>query len=537
MDYVPGITSGNNYLFNRSISTLSDADTETKSPFDKPLELKPVNTVTENIFVRGEPLLKTVQLETAVQRGVSCDAVFSKASTSSTGIFAHKLPSAEQNDKPIRVSAPAVPAPPTVEEPTINSVLQVVPAEDGQSYKAASAEAKIEFSSEVIESDTICPKNENKTRVSEVSSEVQIHESDSETLTDSECRLPDATSDAERETLILDTQNEPPTPKSDATEIENDTETSGEIVSTKQNELDEISFEEVSKGSNLEEDASEIIPENCRQNDIKSVDEIDGKTESNDASDEKSCDDSLKKANEDETAESEEGLLESFNIERIIREEEAQWQDTKSDDVEADILSAWEAVDSDSEELLAQVNLSVIDEPSTVEPAEEMKIKDKSDEAERLELEEKGQDDVEDELERPTSVQVADPEAVSSEKDVPLSRLSEQTSNEELETVDRVAEQTDEIPQTSEMEMEAMAGDSNSEKMLLNEINNDTVLKRDGEISGHLQDQSPAVTFGAQLNVMDSNAEKLMPESATNMVSGYDLLFYEFICVGPLLIF
>lgn len=535
---VPGITSGNNYLFNRSIPTFSEADTEKKSPFDKPLELKPVDNVTDNEFVHGEPLLKTVQLETNEQRGVSFDTVFSKTLRDSTEAVVHRLPSAEQNEKPTHESAPAVSAPQTlvVEEVTIKPASLVVHVEGGKSHMDISTETKTEFSSVVIENETMSSKSENKTQLWEVSSETKILEGNVERQTlDHEYRLPETvtTLDTERETQIPETRNEPQILKNESAEINNDTETSGEIVSTSHNELNKISFEEVSKQLSPKEDGSEIIPESCSENDVKSVVEIYSETKSNDVSEEKSCVDPLEKANEDVTAEGEEGLLESFNIERIIREkEEAQWQDNKSDDVEADILSAWDAVDSDSEELLAQVNLSVIDEPSVVEPDGKMKINEESDsEVEHLELEEKCPDDVQDELEHIASVHLTKPAVVNSEKDVPLGRLTEQMSNDGSESIDRMAEQTDGSPQTSEMEVAVMTVDSNSESMFIDEVNHKAFLKTDEETSGNIQDPSQADILEARLNEIDSNAEKLLTESATQRVSSLIslLCIYRFV--------
>lgn len=487
--------------------------------------------VTENEFGHGEPLLKTVQLETSIEKTFSSGTAFPKDSTDSTEAFFSKSFSSEKNEKPVHESTSAVSVPETlVVELTTNSASMVAEDEecDQSTPVAVTSEAET-LSSALAESGTLRP--ENKTQLSEDNCETKVQDGDIKTrIFDCEYPLPvaEATLAAESGAPVPEIQNERQTMETETAEAENETKKPEETVSTNHDDPIKITLEVVSKQLNPDEEVKEIIPESCEENFVQPAVKIDIQAKNDDANEEKSFNDPLAIADEDATAEGEEGLLESFNIDRIIREEEAKWQTNKSDSVEADILSAWDAVDSDSEELLAQVNLSVVDEPLAAAPFDEMKINVEADgDLKCPEVEENDQSVIENEFEDIASAHLVEPSLVSTEPEAPLGRLSDQMGDNGVEMVEKMEEQTGESSQTSgspqitEPEKELMAVDSNSEKIFLDEVNDE--FDKTGE---NTLDQSQADMPEAKLNVINSNAEVILTESATERVSSFISLFY-----------
>lgn len=543
---------GSNYLSSRSIGT--KVTIQKKKPrLDKPLVVKPIDDSTESKPGHGEPLLKTVELNSNLGRQLPCEIKAAQNLFDSNDMLADEVLEVEEIITPVLELLPPVVSPQTViveEESSINPASPIAdeynqPVPGSIFVNSDSATETLKSENEHLTMDT-----ESETEILGSIAQSQVTEADNEicspeienvllkVVDESETQHLKAKDECQIqvENKVQDENGECETQIMETVEAVNKTESLEESIIVMHEENNGLVIEEITKEFTIEEQIEEIIPENSEEN-INTVDgEIEIRTKSdilhgvnvtNVRNNENSCEHGFKVVEDEATApvEVDESLLESINIEKMIREEEdAQWQGHGDNRVETSLLSAWDVVDSDSEKLLAEVNLSNVEE-SIVELKREKPKKTREyveDEMNNLVLEE-----VNEEINaanQPGTVVEVYPMEPNNVEDVSTSRLTEQMDTGNLRDNDKIVKPVSENPQNVETErLEALAVASNSEKLFLEDPISIEKIINDGEETWdkNREEQVQAAILAAALSVVDSSAEKLLTEAALEGVSNY----------------
>lgn len=540
---------GNNYLSSRS--SLTSVETKVsiqkrKSRLDKPLEVKPVDDSTVNKPGHREPLLKTVQLPSNVGRRLPSETIAAQNFAHSCDMLVDEVLKAEEIITPVSESLPSVVSSQMmiVEEVSINPASlipdecsQPVPMSVSIDLNIVNETVNAEYESLTMETESETPFLGKTAQSQFAKADNEIHmqevESDTCTLMDENETQPSEDKDEyqtqEAENRIQDEEREYETPTMETGEAENKTETL-ETVTVIHNKNDGLVIEEITREFSIEEQIEEIMQENDEDSVDNTEGELEIQTENNvicEVNYENSDETTLNIVDEDSTAvvEVEETLLESFNIEKMIREEEdAQWRGHGDNRVETNILSAWDAIDSDSEKLLAEVNLSNTDEPIVKELESEESTK--SNENVDAEMNNLVLEEVDEQIspgnQLGTLVEVGSTEPENIE--VLASKPAEPIDSGSLGDSDKIVDHIDANPQSVEMEKsEAAAVPSNNEKLFLEDPISIEKIINDGEETWdkNREEQVQAAILAAALSVVDSSAEKLLTEAALESVSNF----------------
>lgn len=531
-----GTTVGNNYLSSRSISTPVETKVsihKRKSRLDQPLEVKPTDDSTESKPCHGEPLLKTVQLPLHVEGRPLNENVAAQSLSDPSDMLVDDVLKAEENA--VIEPLPPVISPPAmiVEEVSINPTSPSPDERHQPDPISVSVELDVVTETANAENEELTMQTEGETQLMENSAQSPLADAEPEIhaqeVGSDHCTLMDNNETPSSETKdeftleadrIPDDEREYETQTMESEEAENQTETLEETTSVSHNRNNGLVIEEITKEFSIEEQVGETIHDKEEDSVVGDTNiEVEIQSENNVICEvnrvnvENSGQTAPKTVDEDSTAMAEEALLESINIEKMIREEEdAQWQGHGSSQTETNILSAWDAVDSDSAKLLAEVNFSNVDEPvKELEPKEStQKNENVGAKMNNLVLEEVGeQSRTANQLDSLVKVGVTEPEMMEVPVCEPAKSMDADSCGDNSKS-----------PQSAEMQKsEVTTVESNNDKLFLDDpISIEKMINAEEETWDKNQEQVQAAIVAAALSVVDSSTEKLLTEVALESV-------------------
>lgn len=526
-----GTTLSNNYLTTKPAltSTVTKAQTHEKRPrLDNPLEVEAVNDSTETESSHAEPLLKTVKLEANVETQLPEETVSAEDS-------AEVLAIADENVASISKFMPAVTSPHTivVGKPSYASSVTDVNSD--------------QFISATFSTDS----NRTITQPTEVNNVIHKQKVDGDThkhIDEGKIRSPE--SQNESKIVKVDYTVETESRKSDIAPVKMEiiepdmTQLSEEITAGIQQEGDRSVREEIIQELNVQKQIEPIIPKSCRENVDGIENEMEVDAENNVVYDvnisnvdkyENSNRNTSEKVNSYTTVVEEE-LLESINIEKMIKEEEAAQRENYEDDqIETNILSAWDAVDSDGEKLLAEMNLSNIEETLVEEPELEEDVKANEKVGAEINTSKFQKEIDEISVENKSiifgKVCLTEPETVENAENSSPSNPSEQLNDGCSADGDENVEQNHENPQSGNVEKaEPVTVTSNDEELFLEDSISFEKMISDGEESwGERRDeQVQAAILAAAISVVGSSTDKLLTEAVLERVGSYFVATFYF---------
>ncbi|KAK7590220.1 hypothetical protein V9T40_001833 [Parthenolecanium corni] len=511
-----GTTLSNNYLTTKPAltSTVTKAQTHEKRPrLDNPLEVEAVNDSTETESSHAEPLLKTVKLEANVETQLPEETVSAEDS-------AEVLAIADENVASISKFMPAVTSPHTI---VVGKPSYASPVTDVNSDQFISAT----FSTD---------SNRTITQPTEVNNVIHKQKFDGDThkhIDEGKIRSPE--SQNESEIVKVDYTVETESRKSDIAPVKMEiiepdmTQLKEEITAGIQQDGDRSVREEIIQELNVQKQIEPIIPKSCRENVDGIENEMEVDAENNVVYDvnisnvdkyENSNRNTSEKVNSYTTVVEEE-LLESINIEKMIKEEEAAQRENYEDDqIETNILSAWDAVDSDGEKLLAEMNLSNIEETLVEEPELEEDVKANEKVEAEINTSEFQKEIDEISVENKSiifgKVCLTEQETVENAENSSSSNPSEQLNDGCFADGDENVEQNHENPPSGNVEKaEPVTVTSNDEELFLEDSISFEKMISDGEESwGERRDeQVQAAILAAAISVVGSSTDKLLTEA------------------------
>lgn len=523
-----------NYLTPKPISVSIDTKAqvhERRSRLNKSLEVRAVDDSTEGQSSHREPLLKTVKQEPNVEVCQVEEPVHTKD-------LAEGLVLEDKDGASFSKTIPAITSSPTTVFEKLACASTIADANCNQLISVTVTTAsEIMTSAMAVESDTMIldpethflgnnspsPFADIDNVICEPEIDSDIHEQiDKKEISSYESNshhkiveADDAAENEERKSEI------PPLGIETESVLAKDTTQPCTEISVEVLEGDDrLVLEEVTPEFSIAKQMKEIIPDSCEED----IDEVDSEMRSQ-AEDaefdvnilnvdnfENYGENPFEKVDNDITETVEEGLLASINIEKMIREEEdAQRQSNKHEHMETSILSAWDVVDSDSEKLLAEVNLSNTDEVVIAELEAENKMKASvkvKTETTTFESEEESKEIcVESELVK-AEVDQMEPETDVNFDNLPFSSPAEQLHDDYSAEVDKVVEQNNKQSPSSALEKaEIMTVPSSKEKLFLEDPISIEKIINDSEESWdkNRDEQVQAAILAAALSVVDSS--------------------------------